>query len=78
MVKTLTAHGNSSALLIDKPILDLLKITPETPLEISTDGKRLIISPITEGMENSRSAKIQKALEKVNKKHGKALKDLAK
>jgi hypothetical protein len=26
MVKTLTKHGNSLALVIDKPILDLLKI----------------------------------------------------
>ena len=30
MVKKLTKHGNSLALVIDRPILDLLKIDPET------------------------------------------------
>ena len=45
MVKKLTRHGNSMALVIDKPILELLKITPDTPLELITDGRNLIISP---------------------------------
>jgi antitoxin MazE len=45
MVKTLTKHGNSLALVIDKPILDLLKIGADTPLEITTDGQRLLIEP---------------------------------
>jgi antitoxin component of MazEF toxin-antitoxin module len=46
LVKRLTQHGNSAALIIDKAVLDLLHITMETPLEIVTDGKNLIISPI--------------------------------
>lgn len=45
MVKKLTKHGNSLALVIDRPILDLLKIGPETPLDISTGGKQLIVAP---------------------------------
>jgi hypothetical protein len=45
MLKKLTKHENSLALVIDRPILDLLKIDPETPLDVSTDGKRLIIAP---------------------------------
>ncbi len=45
MVKKLTKHGNSYALIIDKPIMELLNITPESPLEISTDGKSLVIRP---------------------------------
>ena len=44
MVKKLTKHGNSLALVIDRPILDLLKIDPETLLEVSTDGKQLIVN----------------------------------
>jgi len=40
MVKRLTKHGNSMALVIDRPILELLNIDSETPLEISTDGKQ--------------------------------------
>ena len=41
MVKRLTKHGNSLALVIDRPILDLLKIDAETPLDLSTDARRL-------------------------------------
>ena len=46
MVKHLTQHGNSVALLIDRPILKLLNITAKTPLEVATDGRNLIVSPI--------------------------------
>jgi antitoxin MazE len=45
MVKKLTKHGNSLALVIDRPILDLLNIDPETLLDVSTDGKQLIVKP---------------------------------
>ena len=46
MVKRLQAVGNSSGLIIDKPILKLLRITSETDLDVSTDGQRLIITPL--------------------------------
>ena len=63
MIKKLTAHGNSAALIIDKPILELLRISMNTPLELSTDGKKLIISPIG---ENNREEDIKVALERIN------------
>lgn len=77
MVKKLIKHGNSLALVIDKPVLDLLKITEETPLEIETlDGKSLQIKPIKVA-PNSRPA-VKDALERTNKKFGKTLRNLAK
>ena len=75
MVKTLTKHGNSYAMVIDKPILELLKITPETPLEITTDGQTLILSPVR---NTRRKAKFNKALKGANRKFGRALNNLAK
>ena len=75
MIKHLTLHGNSSALIIEKPILELLHITPDTPLEISTDGKNLIVSPVSDA---KREKKIQAALSKINQRHAKTLKALAK
>lgn len=45
MTKTLSAIGNSLGIIIDKPILDLLKIERDTPLEITTDGDSLTIRP---------------------------------
>lgn len=45
MIKKLVRHGNSLALVIDKPILALLKIDANTPLEITTDGQALTVAP---------------------------------
>ncbi|MGE5398541.1 MAG: hypothetical protein ACM3MK_13535 [Chitinophagales bacterium] len=73
MVKTLTAHGNSAALIIDKAILELLGITMTTPLKLSTDGKSLIISPLP---EEASEEKFRSALEKVNTLHGETLRKL--
>ena len=74
MIKRLVSHGNSAALVIDKPILELLHVDMDTPLEIATDGKNLIISPVK---NDKRGKKFRTALEKVNKSHAGALKRLA-
>ena len=74
MIKKLTTHGNSMALVIEKAILDILHITPKTLLEISTDGKNIVVSPIH---NMAREKAFRSALEKVNRKHGKTLKSLA-
>jgi antitoxin component of MazEF toxin-antitoxin module len=78
MIKTLTKHGNSYALVIDKPILDLLNIRPDTPLTISTDGKSLVVSPEGEELERSGvSEEFEQALEKVNRRYANVLRRLA-
>ena len=74
MQKKLITHGNSAALIIDRPILEILKIDMGTPLEITTDGSSLIVSPVR---SKGREKKFKSALEKVNKEHGKTLKKLA-
>ncbi len=74
MVKTLVKHGNSYALIIDKPIMDLLKITPETPLEITTDGSALIVVPKLHAIHRT---KLQAALAEGDKRYGRMLKRLA-
>jgi antitoxin component of MazEF toxin-antitoxin module len=74
MVKNLTKHGNSYALVIDKPILELLRVTPETPLELTTNGETLMVSPIR---DKARQNRLRKSLEKVNRKYGDDLRRLA-
>ncbi|HHY98726.1 MAG TPA: AbrB/MazE/SpoVT family DNA-binding domain-containing protein [Firmicutes bacterium] len=74
MIKTLTTHGNSAALIIDKPILELLNITMNTPLKIVTDGKNLIISPID---DVTREERFKNALAKINAEHESTLRKLA-
>jgi antitoxin component of MazEF toxin-antitoxin module len=74
MVKKLTKHGNSLALIIDRPILDLLKIDPETPLDVSTDGRQLIISP---AKASARRGKFDAAQEWTHQHYGKSFRKLA-
>ncbi|KPJ77909.1 MAG: AbrB family transcriptional regulator [Planctomycetes bacterium SM23_25] len=74
MTKTLTRHGNSYALVIDKPILELLRATPDTPFEIVTDGQCLVLTPVRNRAEEK---KFQDALQKVHKRFGRAMKRLA-
>jgi len=73
MVKKLIQHGNSVALVIDKPIMEMLNITNETTFELSTDGRNLILSPQT---EYTQEKDILNSLEKINKKYGSVLKRL--
>jgi antitoxin component of MazEF toxin-antitoxin module len=74
MGKKLTKHGNSMALVIDRPILDLLKIDEATDLELFTDGNCLVIMPQKDPVREKR---LHAALASVNHRHGKVLKKLA-
>ena len=74
MIKNFVKHGNSWALVIDRPILDLLKIRPEDPVEITTDGKTVIISPAS---ASERASRVRAARKKINDRHKEAFKKLA-
>lgn len=54
MTKTLTRTGNSLALILDRPLLEQLQIDAETPLEISTDGRVIVISPVRDRKHEAR------------------------
>ena len=54
MVKTLTRTGNSLALILDRPLLEQLHIDADTPLEISTDGQVIVISPVRDQRRDTR------------------------
>lgn len=73
MIKTLTSHGNSAALIIDKALLEVLRIEMDTPLEITTDGRNLVISPVRDGADDH----VAGALDRVNARHGGTLRRLA-
>ncbi len=55
------ASGNSLALVIEKPVLDLLNINENTQIKVSTDGKKLWLEPIKEMVSKVRSGE-QEAL----------------
>ena len=73
MIKYLTRHGNSAALIIDKALLEILRIDMDTPLEIVTDGESLIISPVG---DRPRRDRVDGALKKVNARHADGLSKL--
>ena len=63
------------ALVIEKPILELLGADAETPFDVTTDGQVLILSPIKDA---GRREVFMDALNKVNARYPKALKKLSK
>jgi antitoxin component of MazEF toxin-antitoxin module len=74
MIKKLTKHGNSLALVIDKSILDQIGADADTRFEISTGGKALILTPVRDA---GRRKAFKAALDKANTRYPKALKKLA-
>jgi len=74
MIKKLTKHGNSRALVIDRAVLDILKIDDDTPLEVSTDGHILIVSPVRDA---ARREQFRKCVKSANRRYARVLKRLA-
>jgi antitoxin component of MazEF toxin-antitoxin module len=74
MIKHLTKHGNSLALVIDRGVLELLQIKADTPLSLTTDGKCLVITPARAA---KRRESFRTALKTVNRRYRRALKRLA-
>ncbi len=74
MIKKLSKHGNSLALVIDRSILELLGIDETTPLEISTDGRTLVVSPVRSDDDRQ---KFEQAMASVNERYAKTFKRLA-
>lgn len=81
MEKKLSKHGNSRAIVIEKPILDLLSITDSTVLNITTQDGKIIIEPVRnreKKIKISSDKKMQRIYEEIVEKYGPVLKKLAK
>jgi antitoxin component of MazEF toxin-antitoxin module len=74
MIKRLSAVGNSLGLIIERPILELLDITKDTPLEVKTDGEALIIRPV----KQSKKDRVRESTRKMMTTHAETLRKLAK
>ena len=75
MRKKLVRHGNSRAIVIDKAILELLKIDDETELELTTDGRSLRVTPAPEA--TARRARLDEALARIDERYPETLRRLA-
>jgi antitoxin component of MazEF toxin-antitoxin module len=75
IVKKLTRQGNSSALVIDKQLLDLLDFTQDTDLKITVNGRQLVVEPLTDA---ERTERFEKAMKKSGEKNAELFRRLAK
>jgi len=74
VIKKLSAVGNSLGLIIERPILELLDITKDTPLEVRTDGEALIIRPAKVGKKE----RVRESAKRLMAAHDETLRKLAK
>jgi len=75
MIKKLTTIGNSLGLIIERPILELLRIDRETPLEVRTDGEALVIRPVR--ADETRGPRVAAVADKLMARHDETLHKLA-
>lgn len=74
MIKMLKKHGNSMALVIEKPMMEALGITEETPLQITVNGNALVVTPANVGVGPER---MKTVIKEIRKRYGPMLKRLA-
>jgi antitoxin MazE len=75
MLKKLSVVGNSLGLIIEKPILELLKFTKDTELEMTTDGQSLTIRP---AKIKTKKERLRESTARMMAAHEETLKKLAK
>lgn len=63
MLKKLAKYGNSTTLVIDKAILELLNMDESSIVKLHTDGKSLIITPVV----NAEKGKISASAEEITR-----------
>jgi antitoxin component of MazEF toxin-antitoxin module len=74
MVTRLKPDGNGFSLTIDRPLLEKLQIDSDTPLDVSTDGQRLIIQPVRDA---ARREEFDKIVAEMNQRYEGMFKRLA-
>jgi antitoxin MazE len=77
MSKKLTRHGNSYALIIDKPLLQILDISEKTDLTLSIEDGALVIRPLKSGPKKNKQ-EIKKIAEEIMAEYADVFKKLAK
>jgi antitoxin MazE len=74
MRKKLTRTGNSLALVLDKQLLDRVGIDADTPIDVSTNGQVIVVSPVR---DPRRTAKVKKLVTEAHKRYGGVFRRLA-
>jgi len=75
MITRLTRIGDDIALVLEKPLLDHLGLDENSELELSTDGRVLVITPTR---NPTREERIRKVMEKIDRKYAGVFERLSK
>ena len=78
MTKKLIKHGNSLALLIEKPLLNVLGFDEKTALEIIIQNNTLVIKAVHDKKSRVNDEDIDEIAKKIMKKYEPVFKKLAK
>lgn len=73
--KKLTRQGNSTALIIDRQLMEMMGIERDAVVKISVQGRKLLIEPLS---EKDRAAKVMEIQQKTLKKNAELFRRLAK
>lgn len=57
MIKKLTRTGNSVALVLDKQLLDAANLDPDDAVEVSTNGRVVVIAPVRSKRDTEKLAR---------------------
>jgi antitoxin component of MazEF toxin-antitoxin module len=74
MTKRLSKTGNSLAAILDRSLLQQTGIDEDTPLEISTDGDVIVISP---ARDKRRARRQERASREINERYAGVFRRLA-
>jgi antitoxin component of MazEF toxin-antitoxin module len=74
LIKRLSRHGNSLALVIDRGLLEVLDFDEKTDLQLSTDGVRLLIA---RAEDPARARRVRRAADASLRRFGKMYARLA-
>jgi len=74
MVKRLVKTGNSLAVVLDRPLLEAASIDAATPLEVSSDGDVIVISPVR---DRTRVDRLKAGLQEINQRYAGVFRRLA-
>ena len=75
MITKLTRIGDDVVLVLEKPLLDHLGLDENSEVELSTDGRVLVISP---KRNPAREARLRNAMDEIDRKYAGVFERLSK
>lgn len=76
MIKQLSKVGNSSAITLDKPLLELVGLKPGGAVEVRVESRTIVLTPVDPSPVSEKD--FNTILDRIEREHGEVLQRLAK